>query len=266
MVCLLYVDRQGQSGIGRRVGSSVPGSGTVGRVMAQPQPLLMWVGDRQQPYLTARQARQLPCPAFCPAERHDCYFLNWGYRMAEHHRGEWTIASPVPLMDIRVTTRPSASRVGATVGMDSAGRQRPEVLRQIETRLRSIRREVDDQRRREGAQATRSLIRHRRQRRRQPDVVVHPAACSAETQTEGVNGEGQLVMVGTIGSDDDRSSDGDMMGCSMEQWMEAQRPSDNVLAAHLTVLDELFQDSLDGEHWGRPACKGRSKSLPPTWE
>jgi len=186
--------------------------------------------------------------------------------MAEHHRGEWTIASPVPLMDIRVITQPSASRVGTTVGMDQPGRQRSEVLRQIETRLRSIRREVDDQQRREGTQATRSLIRRRRQRHRQPDVVVHPAACSAETQTEVVNGEGQPIMVGTVGSDDDHSSNSDMMGRSMEQWVEEQRPSDNHLEVHLAVLDELCQDYLDSEHWERPARAERSKSLPPDWE
>jgi len=132
----------------------------------------------------------------------------------------------------------------------------------VEAGLRALRREIDERQRR----GLSSPYQHREggtSGQARPDVVNEYSARTAGTQTELLNvAERSLTDV----TDSEGDDGGDIMEGSMEQWMEAQRPSDNVLAAHLTVLDELFQDSLDGEHWERPACKGRSKSLPPTWE
>jgi len=187
--------------------------------------------------------------------------------MAEQHRGEWTIASPVPLMDIRTIAHSSSSRAGNTAGTDRQGRQRLEVLRQVETRLRDIRREVDERQRCDGVRATGPLNHHRRRRqpvRRQSDGVVRSPGCSTETQTEVMDDNGRTVKPEVIVSDDDHSS-GDRMDRSMERWMEEQDPSGDHLEMEPTVLDELFRGASDDGRRERSARMERSKSLPPAW-
>jgi len=184
--------------------------------------------------------------------------------MAAQLRAEQTLATPTPLMQVRIDIPRQQSYASRGVGSREArrARQRRNVLRHVEAGLRTLRRDVDEQQRR----GLSSLYQHGEggaSGQTRPDIVNEYSARSAGTQTELLNVAEQSL---TDVTDSEGDDGGDIMEDSMEQWVEAQRPSDNVLAAHLTVLDGLFRDSLGSEPWGRPARKGRSKSLPPTWE
>jgi len=214
------------------------------------------------------EAPQLPCPAFCPAEPPRCFYLEWGHQVAEKLRAAQTVATPTPLMDVRLTTppRPSqASRMGIALE-NRRLRQRLEVLHRIDIRLRIARREVDAQQRRTTGQGMRQPIQHQQTqesptRQEAPDVLDHVPLRTAETQTEMSDVTEEPLTYVTDSKGDDG---GNIMEQSMEQWMEAQHSVGDQL--HPAVQDELYHDALDSAGWERPARMERSKSSPPTWD
>jgi len=131
----------------------------------------------------------------------------------------------------------------------------------VDARLRAIRREVEEQQRHgrtQGPQLT------EQGGLKGPDVLgAVPVRTTTETQTE-TRVVAEDPIANTIDSGDD--DDGPLMEQSMEQWMEEQGSSGNHLELEPNVLDDMFQDALDSEHWERPARMERSKSLPPAWD
>jgi len=196
--------------------------------------------------------------------------------MAAQLRAEQTIATPTPLMQVRfgVPCLPAYQSQGLgpsevqQARWDRRIRRRREVLRQVETRLRAIRQEVDEEQRQDTNRST-STGYHTRapmsSRETIPDVLGDSTMRGVATQTASVfvveDSEPSVIENGSEGEEDEC-----VMEQSMEQSMEAQHPVDDRLMPHPPVFDELYTDTLEPGRLVNDNRRERSKSLPPTWD
>jgi len=147
-VCNMYLCRNKthRRRHGRRGGRDTAG----GFALPRSEPLL-WSSTRHLPSVPEERARHLRCPEFCPAAAYECYYVMFGRRMADQLRNDISIEWPVPLTELPVAPRPQNRPIngGNDGNNDSQRRQSEEtrrrlnVLRDVESRLRAIRREVD---------------------------------------------------------------------------------------------------------------------------
>jgi len=111
--------------------------------------------------------------------------------MAAQLRTAQTIATPTPLMEIRVNLPPRQPRPMRAERLQDGRRvrRRLEVLHQVEARLRAIRREVDEQQQRNGDWSSSTGRRTRESMSPGgmiPDVMGDSTIRGVATQTEAV--------------------------------------------------------------------------------
>jgi len=252
------------------------GNHPAGRAFVTRRSLLLWPGDRQLPHLPAARARQFQCPVFCPAKPHQCFFLDWGHRMAKQLRAELGIKVVAPTPSIWTTAPLATSHRPVRSGVldDRRVRGRLRVPPGFEARLREFRREVDERRRQEAARSAREAQAsdHRDDYRQpdctEPDVLLHRLACPTQTQADFPTIADDYTTyppVGEIYDDHIEREASELLGV-MEQLMAERygspRHRQEPFAMQPTIPDELFQDALDNELRSRLARTERSSSLP----
>jgi len=186
-----------------------------------------------------------------------------GRRVAEQMRQYITINRPVPLMQIRVAPPSSDQRNGPSADIrntDAAIQSRLEVLRTVESRLCSIRREVDEGQR--ALLVTERATRQSREREVASTAVTTSTVTAAEAKPLSPYRQADL----RDEDDDDSSEAGDI-----EQWMSArrlqpERPDEERYEFRPNVVEELYaaeeeareQRRLQLSRFGRAFSEGHN--------
>jgi len=175
----------------------------------------LWPSDARLPFVAAADGRRLRYPAFCPSVVHNCYFLNEGRRVDRHPTSQERFRGVTGISDGSQgggTTTPLRHQTTQELrsrNTDGVIQNRLEVLRTVESRLRSIRREVD-----EGQRASERVDRRNGEREVESTTVTTWTVTVAETTPLSPCRPADL----RDEADDDSSEAGDI-----ELWMSARR-------------------------------------------